>query len=340
MHSSLTVQNVFSAWLGNEDIGFIEHHLRRTSLTILIHSALPLGYYVGMCVAAPEKNLIYIYQVSDSWRVFLSLSVSLQLGSWVLVMYWYCCHWHNHPISRTLTAHAQLPYSSPGHVAASINREFRRIDKVVAGVPGARVIVTDSWIMKVTTYHIYTALQSDCHVTVTESRQHQLSPDLTSPIEILTLRVESINPAVRPFNISLNSADYTDFRVKLRAPIRTSPNVVIHQTISELFLETFRAQVELNQRYKLPNGQEVEPCIGCMQVPASTKLVRLCQTAGMDNESECQPCFCRPMWCLFCLGRWFASRQDQQRLETWLSSKVPCPTCRAKFCILDVCMVH
>ncbi|MEQ2281825.1 hypothetical protein AMECASPLE_034358, partial [Ameca splendens] len=223
-----------------------------------------------------------------------------------------------------------------GHVAASINREFRRIDKVVAGVPGARVIVTDSWIMKVTTYHIYTALQSDCHVTVTESRQHQLSPDLTSPIEILTLRVESINPAVRPFNISLNSADYTDFREKLRAPIRTSPNVVIHQTISELFLETFRAQVELNQRYKLPNGQEVEPCIGCMQVPASTKLVRLCQTAGMDNESECQQCFCRPMWCLFCLGRWFASRQDQQRLETWLSSKVPCPTCRAKFCILDV----
>ncbi|KAK5617150.1 hypothetical protein CRENBAI_011960 [Crenichthys baileyi] len=192
----------------------------------------------------------------------------------------------------------------------------------------------------VTTYHIYTALQSDCHVTVTESKQHQLSPDSTSPIEILTLRVESINPAVRPFNISLNSADYTDFREKLRAPIRTSPNVVIHQTISELFLETFRAQVELNQRYKLPSGQEVEPCIGCMQVPASTKLVRLCQTTGMDNESECQQCFCRPMWCLFCLGRWFASRQDQQRLETWLSSKVPCPTCRAKFCILDVCMVH
>jgi len=26
--------------------------------------------------------------------------------------------------------------------------------------------------------------------------------------------------------------------------------------------------------------QEVEPCIGCMQVPAGTKLVRLCQTAG------------------------------------------------------------
>ncbi|XP_043982727.1 E3 ubiquitin-protein ligase TM129 isoform X1 [Gambusia affinis] len=338
--AGLTIQNAFSPWLGSEDIDFIGHHLRRTSLTVLIHSSLPLGYFMGMCVAAPEKNLINVHQISASWRAFLFLSVSLQLTSWLLVIYWYCYHWHNHPISRTLKAHAQLPYSTSGHVAASINREFRRIDKVVTGVPGARVIVTDSWILKVTTYHIDMALQSDCHVTVTDSRQHQLSPDSPSPIEILSLRVESINPTVRPFNISLNSTDYTDLRVKLRAPIRTSPNVVIHQTMSELFLETFRAQVELNQRYTLPSGQEVEPCIGCMQVPASTKLVRLCQTAGIDNESECQQCFCRPMWCLFCLGRWFASRQDQQRPQTWLSSKVPCPTCRAKFCILDVCMVH
>ncbi|XP_012713438.1 E3 ubiquitin-protein ligase TM129 isoform X1 [Fundulus heteroclitus] len=338
--AGLTIQNVFSPWLGSEDIGFIEHHLRRTSLTILIHSALPLGYYLGMCVADPEENLINIHQVSGSWRVFFFLSVSLQLASWVLVIYWYCSHWHNHPISKTLLAHAQLPYSSSGHVAANINREFRRIDKVVTGVPGAQVIVTDSWILKVTTYHIYMALQSDCHVTVTESRQHQLSPDSPSPIQILTLRVESINPAVRPFSISLNSTDYTDFREKFQAPIRTSPNVVVHQTVSELFLETFRAQVELNQRYTLPSGQEVEPCFGCMQVPSSTKLLRLCQTAGIENESECQQCFCRPMWCLLCLGRWFASHQDQQRLDTWLSSKVPCPTCRAKFCILDVCLIR
>ena len=52
-----------------------------------------------------------------------------------------------------------------------------------------------------TTYHVYMALQSECHVTVTDSRQHQLSPDSASPIQILTLRVASINPAVRPFDI-------------------------------------------------------------------------------------------------------------------------------------------
>ncbi|KAM8908265.1 E3 ubiquitin-protein ligase TM129 isoform 5-T5 [Spinachia spinachia] len=252
--AGLTVQNLFSSWLGSEDVGFIQYHVRRTSITLLVHSALPLGYYMGMCIAAPEKNLGYIH--------------------------------------------------------------------------------------KVTTYHVYMALQSECHVTVTQSRQHQLSPDLASPAQILTLRVDSINPAVRPFDIRLISTEYAELREKLHAPIRNSPNVVIHQTMNELFLETFRAHADLNQPYTLPTGQEMEPCIGCMQVPASIKLVRLCQAEGAPNESECQHCFCRPMWCLSCLGRWFASRQDQLRPETWLSSRVPCPTCRAKFCILDICAVH
>ncbi|KAG7517387.1 hypothetical protein JOB18_006582 [Solea senegalensis] len=338
--AGLTIQNLFSSWLGSEDVAFIQYHVRRTSVTVLVHSALPLGYYLGMCVAVPEKNLGYIHQVSDSWRAFLLLSICLQLASWTLVIYWSRHHWHNHPISRSLQAHVQPPHSSWGAVAASINTEFRRIDKFATGAPGARVIVTDSWVLKCTTYHVHMALQDDCHVTVTESRQHHMSPDTASPAQILTMRVASINPAIRPFDIRLNSTEYADLREKLHAPIRNSANVVIHQTISELFLETFRAHVDLNQPYTLPTQQEIEPCIGCMQVPANTKLVRLCHTEEAFNVSDCQECFCRPMWCLSCLGRWFASRQDQQRPETWLSSTVPCPTCRAKFCILDVCVVR
>ncbi|XP_034095941.1 E3 ubiquitin-protein ligase TM129 [Gymnodraco acuticeps] len=338
--AGLTVQNLFSSWLGSEDVGFIQYHVRRTSITLLVHSALPLGYYLGMCIAAPEKNLGSIHQVSDSWRAFLLLSLCLQLTSWTLVIYWSRRRWHNHPISRALQSHIQPPHSSWGSVATSVNDEFRRIDKFATGAPGARVIVTDSWVLKVTTYHVYMALQTDCHVTVTESRQHQLTPDSTSPAQILTLTVGSINPAVRPFDIRLISTEYAELREKLHAPIRNAANVVIHQTITELFLETFRAQVDLNRPYTLPSGQEVEPCIGCMQAPAGTKLLRLCHAEGADTESECQQCFCRPMWCLSCLGRWFASRQDQQRPETWLSSRVPCPTCRAKFCILDICVVN
>ena len=38
-----TVQNLFSSYLGVEDLQFVPFHLKRTVVTILIHSLLPLG---------------------------------------------------------------------------------------------------------------------------------------------------------------------------------------------------------------------------------------------------------------------------------------------------------
>lgn len=49
---------------------------------------------------------------------------------------------------------------------------------------------------------------------------------------------------------------------------------------------------------------------------------------------------CRPMWCVSCLAKWFASRQNQYEKETWLRNKATCPMCRAKFCVLDVSFIR
>jgi hypothetical protein len=45
----LTVQNLFSSYLGMEDLHFISFHLKRTAVTILFHSLLPLGEYILPC---------------------------------------------------------------------------------------------------------------------------------------------------------------------------------------------------------------------------------------------------------------------------------------------------
>ncbi|KAM4051725.1 E3 ubiquitin-protein ligase TM129 [Anomaloglossus baeobatrachus] len=336
-HSAgITVQNLLSGWLGSEDVAFVQYHVRRTTATGVVHSLLPLGYYIGMCFAAPEKQLYYFSSASDGWRVFALLVVLLPTITGVLALYWSQKRWSNHPLSRTLSQHA-LPHSDWRVVASSINREFRRIDKFATGVTGARVIVTDTWVMKVTTYKLHVAQQQDIHLTVTESRQHELSPDSTTPVQFITIRVASINPNVKPFDIRLNSTEYGDLKEKLHAPIRNAANVVIHQTLSDMFLDTFRSLVEANSVYEMQSNRELEPCIGCMQTIANIKLVKYCQE---PNEGECRQCYCRPMWCLTCMGKWFASRQDQQHPETWLSSQVPCPTCRAKFCIVDVCLIR
>ncbi|XP_026886569.1 E3 ubiquitin-protein ligase TM129 [Electrophorus electricus] len=331
--AGLTVQNIFSEWLGSEDIGFIQYHIKRTTLTFLLHCSLPLGYYIGMCFAEPEESLIYIHLASPGWQLYFVLSMAFQLLGAAIAFYWSTREWANHPISKTLSTFA-LPQSSWRAVASSINTEFRRIEKFATGPPDARVIVTDTWVMKVTTYWLHVAQQQDTHLTVIGSKQHDLSPDSNTPVQILTISVASINPRIKSFNIRLNSTEYGELCEKLHAPIRNATNVVVHLTLSELFLETFKSHVEINQVYKYRSGQELEPCIGCMQTIANIKLMRLCQ-----DDGECQECYCRPMWCIVCMGKWFASRQDQTRPETWLSSMVPCPTCRAKFCILDVCLV-
>ncbi|MFT7797451.1 E3 ubiquitin-protein ligase TM129 [Arapaima gigas] len=331
--AGVTVQNIFSAWLGSEDLTFVEYHIKRTTVTLLVHSALPLGYYAGLCIAAPEK---YLGTAGTGWHLYLAVSVALPLLSSLLTLHWSRSGWAKHPIARKLASHA-LPQSSWRAVASSIDTEFRRIDKFATGTSGARVIVTDTWIVKVSTYSLHVAQQQDVHLTVVDSKQHELSPDSSTPVQILTIAVASINQNVKPFDIRLNSTEYGELREKLHAPIRNAANVVIHQTLSDLFLEAFKSHVEINQPYLLPSGQELEPCIGCMQASANVKLVKRCQA---EAEGECQQCYCRPMWCLTCMGKWFASRQDQQRPETWLASTVPCPTCRAKFCILDVCVVH
>ncbi|XP_022410520.1 E3 ubiquitin-protein ligase TM129 isoform X1 [Delphinapterus leucas] len=336
-HSAgLTVQNLLSGWLGSEDAAFVPYHLRRTAATVLCHSLLPLGYYVGMCFAASEKRLYSPSQAPETWRVFLLLALTLPTIACTLIYCWSRDQWAHHPLARTL-AHYALPQSGWRAVASSVDTEFRRIDKFATGAPGARVIVTDTWVMKVTTYHVRVAQQQDVHLTVTESQQHDLSPDSNLPVQLLTIRVASANPALPAFDIRLNSTEYGELCEKLRAPIHSAANVVIHQSLGDLFLETFASLVEVNPAYSVPSSQDLEACIGCMQTRASVRLVKTCQEA---DEGECQQCCCRPMWCLTCMGKWFASRQDPQRPDTWLASRVPCPTCRARFCILDVCAVR
>lgn len=336
-HSAgLTVQNLLSGWLGSEDAAFVPYHLRRTAATLLCHSLLPLGYYMGMCFAASEKRLYSPSQAPEAWQLFLLLAVTLPTIACSLIYNWSRDRWARHPLARTLALYA-LPQSGWRAVASSVNTEFRRIDKFATGAPGARIIVTDTWVMKVTTYRVHVAQQQDVHLTVTESQQHELSPDSNLPVQLLTIRVASASPAVQAFDIRLNSTEYGELCEKLRAPIRSAAHVVIRQSLSDLFLDTFASLVDANPAYSVPSSQDLEACIGCMQTRASVKLVKTCQEAA---EGECQQCYCRPMWCLICMGKWFASRQDPQRPDTWLASRVPCPTCRARFCILDVCAVR
>ena len=145
------------------------------------------------------------------------------------------------------------------------------------------------------------------------------------------------------FSFRLDSSMWGELDRKLVNPVVNTRQIVIHQSLAERFIAAFSEAIAANPTFP---SQDEEMCIGCMQTKANVKLVRRCEgavrqfVAGGQQLQECVPCFCRPMWCIDCLAKWFAARQDKEQPETWLSSRAPCPTCRSAFCILDVSLIR
>lgn len=111
--------------------------------------------------------------------------------------------------------------------------------------------------MKCSAYKIDIAHQPDVHLSIIHAEDHDISHESSVAVQFLNIRVASITPGVKPFVIRLNSTDYGDLREKLQAPIRNAKNVVIHQSLSDKFIEAFKEQVSQNETYQLLEGEEV-----------------------------------------------------------------------------------
>lgn len=64
-----------------------------------------------------------------------------------------------------------------------------------------------------------------------------------------------VDSPAAPTSCRLNSTEYGELCEKLRAPIRSAANVVIRQSLGDLFLETFASLVEANPAYSVPSSQ-------------------------------------------------------------------------------------
>ena len=94
-------------------------------------------------------------------------------------------------------------------------------------------------------------------MTIIATEDHDFSHESNMAVQYLNIQVSSINPAVKPFVIRLLSTDYGDLREKIQAPIRNARNIIIHQSLTDRFLEAFREQVELNEKFFLAETDEV-----------------------------------------------------------------------------------
>jgi len=351
--AGLTIDTVLSGLLGSEDLQFVQYHIRRTTTTLIAHSLLLIGFYVTVAYALPELDLYNVQEVPIWWKLWFTLSVVTPLTVTLIAYHWSRNSWASHPIARQLELYATSMRDTGsegdartlyrqggwGSVADSINAEFRRIDKFSTSPTSVfRVVVTDSWLMKISPYTLYVLRQSEARVAILGTdTQVAISDGATTGAQFLTILVTSQRNNGYSFSVRLNSLEYGDFREKLAAPIRNVRNVVIQQTLSDRFVQVFREHVAQNPRHRISELEELDSCIGCMQNRADVILRKQC---ALPTAGDCMECHCRPMWCINCMAKWFANRQDQQQPNTWLSSKCPCPTCRARFCLLDVLLLE
>ncbi|KAK7072525.1 hypothetical protein SK128_025209 [Halocaridina rubra] len=340
--AGLTIEVLLGSWLGSQTFGFVQYHIRRTAATLLFHTFLIPGYILMLAKTQPWLiDWLEMEVHSSAALVILIVSFLPVFGAALLVCYWWQYNWRHHPLSQSLRLYAADGPTSLNSwltVASNVNNEFRRIDKFSTKANSVcRVVATDSWLVKITAYRVSLLHQRDAVLSLEGSVDISLPYNSTFDSQQLNIKVTSIKNGVPSFWIKLTALEYKELERKIVNPIVNARQVVVQQSLSDRFLAAFMETVNLNPKVALLG--DIDMCIGCMETVANVKLQRRCGSLQDGSGEGCVMCYCRPMWCLSCLSKWFAARQDQNHPETWLSSRAPCPTCRSNFCLLDVCMI-
>uniref|UniRef100_A0A0X3NI97 Transmembrane protein 129 n=1 Tax=Schistocephalus solidus TaxID=70667 RepID=A0A0X3NI97_SCHSO len=370
--SGLTLENLFHRWLGSEEISFVTYHLRRTIMVRLVAGFLPLGYFLFMMFFASTSLATYLLG-----GIGLSLSLALVIFTHVCTVWYARGTWEGHPTVRNLCEIVKRVQETPPtegdppelellrslsswqSVASHIDAECRRLEKftaysgrgLISSWPGRRFLVTNSWILfsHASTFKpIFQFMGRLCAMVVdsqtlldtqtTTMSGHPAGENLGTQT-MATVRIVDSENGLCQLSVVIPVGDLEELRTYLQFPLIVAQGVVLEPTIVQQFLTAFLRLVAENPTVRPPADMELESCIGCMSQTVNACLRRNCVSAP---EAHCGVCHCRPMWCASCLGRWFASRVTEAHKPTseWLSCRVPCPTCRAAFCIRDVALLE
>ncbi|XP_033163988.1 E3 ubiquitin-protein ligase TM129 [Drosophila mauritiana] len=352
-----TIEQLFARFLGEEYLDFVGYHQRRTSLNLFVHSCLPFSYFLihrlKFSVFATQEPL----EDSDldpdfpmpqeavafktlTWKTAQRFSVLAVLAMPALIFNWHQQNWRRHPISKALTKYSITP-GSYSAVASEIGTEFRQPEiykKKLNSI--SSVIATQNWIIKTTMYNVHFAHQSNTSLSVAKAETYNIShQDQNDTLQMISIIVRPMRQGVSDFHIRINALEFRNLENRVRRPIAIPSNIQFHRNVIDRFVDVFKAQVALNPIF--PEDATTEKCFACMLNEPNTKIHKQCADfdrngAPLADGACCSNCYCRPMWCVECLARWFAARQSDVDREVWLEQKCTCPMCRARFCVLDV----
>uniref|UniRef100_A0A915M7H3 Uncharacterized protein n=1 Tax=Meloidogyne javanica TaxID=6303 RepID=A0A915M7H3_MELJA len=300
--------------------------------------------FVGLELCVPQPVFTPLPHNLIQIMAYLSIALSTATACFCSILY--LNDWERHYMIRRLRL-LNNPQDGPWReLAIQINIEVRRpMLFSMINKDCSRTIITDEWILKITNYNVNFARISDSQLVIVRSSPlHQSVPShdglvSTSAEHLIDLRVCSRSGCFETFHIRIrNQQELNNLKDQIGRPIEVLDSLALPQPLHERFVDAFIKELERNPRYDYKQKEDLEPCLGCSQLPAQVKLVKKCIDSPdiQDGASyeKCRNCQCRPM-CARCMGRIFASKQNQNLPEIWMAGRAPCPTCRLPFCVLD-----
>uniref|UniRef100_A0AAG5DJ13 Uncharacterized protein n=1 Tax=Anopheles atroparvus TaxID=41427 RepID=A0AAG5DJ13_ANOAO len=278
------------------------------------------------------------------WEVFYALAWTLAILAVLTVLYWYIDKWSNHPIAKHLQLFTKPTMPDWRSVATNINDEYRRNTKMeIRSNAISTLVVTENWIIKTNLYRINVAHQNETSLVGYKIDIQDVTTDISDASQYVNIAVKPLQDS-KHFIIRVSGEHFSDFQDHVNRPIVLLPSVKF-RTLIDLFVEVFKEQATLNPVVRFTPLPDMDHCLGCLQVQPDVKIEKHCldvdaSGAMLPEDQRCEPCLCRPQWCITCMALWFASRQQRAERDTWLSKKATCPMCRARFCVLDVCRVE
>lgn len=340
----LTIEQIFANFLGSETLNFIRYHQKLTSLKLAIHGSLPAIYFIIHYLRFPQNDNSNNEELKFIvWKICKIFSFTISITISAIITYWYQQNWKYHPISKLLICFSNS-LNSYESVAINISDEFRRPDILNMNInPVSSVIATENWIIKTSSYTLYIAHQSDTTLEVIKAETYDIAVDTIDRVQMVNIMVKPLRRGVRKFQIRINALDFKTLQDRISRPITIPSTIRFHQNITDRFVEVFKEHVSQNNKYK--TNQNLELCFACMIEVPNIKIQKQCLDVNENGEpipsdQHCRDCYCRPMWCVDCLAKWFVSRQNEYERDVWLGKKCTCPLCRATFCILDVCYLE
>lgn len=120
--AGLTIEAVFSSFLGSENAQFIQYHIKRSAVTLFVHSILPFCYGLGLLLCTKD-GIFTIFEAHFLYQFMGMISMTLPLIALYYIYEWSMFGWKRHPISETLKRFSEN--NNWVSTAVSINWEFR-----------------------------------------------------------------------------------------------------------------------------------------------------------------------------------------------------------------------